>query len=763
MLANFSNLITFSRGSNATVTDASGRLTYAPHNLVTNSQDFEASAWTKTAASITANSAVAPDGTTTADTITEDTTAASAHRIFQTPANPIGPVIASVYVKAGTRSWFYIRLTDSASVVRYAYFNVSTGVLGTVDAGITASITPAGNGWYRCSAFINAVNSTVCVFAITDANGNPVHNGNGTGTLSLWGAQLEAVTYQTTPSPYVSTSVANLLGFSEDFTNAAWTKSNSSIVPNAAQNPINNLWNAQKLMENTAAGVYHFTRQQFTVGGTAQTFSIYVKAAERTRAVVGITDLTTGDASVGVDLTNGTTFSSGLAVGSWTNISSSVVSVGNGWYRVSITATRGAGTQSAPVVAPVIAAGSTTYTGDGNSGIYIYGAQLSNSGSLDPYVPTPGAAPSSTAYYGPRFDYDPVTLAAKGILIEEQRTNLLLRSSDPSALPWGFDASTGSSITLTGGLSPDGVTQFAVFNEGTSTGAHRANQGITVTAGTTYTVSAYVKAGTSRYIIVGTNSGGIAIDTTTWTITETIAGANTTTTNGTLTPIGGGVYRASVSVAHTTNTTVFFVVGTSVSATPGTVNPSFTGTSRTAIFNLCNFEAGAFATSYIPTIASTVTRAADAAQITGSLFSQWYRQDEGSFVIRSARLSTAALDGISASAFTDGNNNIEMFARTADSRLLVFNGGATQVNLIDTSKISAGVSYTAAAGYSLNNYALVTNNGTVLTDTTATVPTAVSLGVGSRSGNLFYNGHIQSIQYIPNRVSDTQLQSLSAS
>ena len=176
--------------------------------------------------------------------------------------------------------------------------------------------------------------------------------------------------------------------------------------------------------------------------------------------------------------------------------------------------------------------------------------------------------------------------------------NLLLQSQSAITSPWSFDASTGSGITLTGGLASDGTTQFAVFNEGTSTSAHRANQSVTVSAGATVTVSAEFKAGTSRYILLGTNRGGISIDTNDGTITQTIAAASTTTTNGVVTSLGGGLYRARVSVSHTTDTTIFYIISTATSSTSGTMAPSFAGTSRTAIFTFSQIELGSTATAY---------------------------------------------------------------------------------------------------------------------------------------------------------------------
>ena len=177
-------------------------------NLLTYSQQFEDAFWVKTAAAVSANTTVAPDGTTTADTLTEDATAATAHRVFTTVTVAASAHTASIYVKAGTRSWFYIRLTDSGAVQRYAYFNLGTGTLGTVETNLTASITNAGNGWYRCSATVNvAATSLPVIFAITTGDNVQIYNGNGTGSLFYWGAQLEAGAFATSYIPTVASTV----------------------------------------------------------------------------------------------------------------------------------------------------------------------------------------------------------------------------------------------------------------------------------------------------------------------------------------------------------------------------------------------------------------------------------------------------------------------------------------------------------------------------------------------------------------------------
>ena len=245
--------VTFTRGTTATFVGSNGLIqtaaidaprfdydpaTLAPKgllieeqrtNLLTYSEQFDNASWTKTAATVTANTTISPDGTMTADTLTENT-ANSTHRAFAVVTLAAVPHTSSIYVKAGTRSWFYIRLTGSTGAQRNAFFNVSTGVLGTVDVGLTASITPAGNGWYRCVATINdPFAGFTNIFGIADANGNITYTGNGTGSLIYWGAQLEVGAFASSYIPTVASTVVRNIDF------ASMTSTNFSSWYNQTQ------------------------------------------------------------------------------------------------------------------------------------------------------------------------------------------------------------------------------------------------------------------------------------------------------------------------------------------------------------------------------------------------------------------------------------------------------------------------------------------------------------------------------------------------
>jgi hypothetical protein len=548
--------------------------------------------------------------------------------------------------------------------------------------------------------------------------------------IYIWGAQLELGSTATT---YNNTSVRNLLGFSEAFDNAAWTKSAASIVTGAQANPVNGLFNAQKLMENTANSEH---RTFFTIitSPSTYTYSAYVKAAGRTFASI-IHLSVSPQPSVVINLETG-------AITSPTNvIASGSVNVGNGWWRVWMTYTTTTTTTSYPQIMSFSGPTNGTYTGDGNSGVYIYGAMLSNSASLYPYVPTPGAAPSSTAYYGPRFDYDPVTLLPRGLLIEEARTNLLLRSEEFDNAIWGKSNFGGAGVpvvTSNFGVSPDGTVDAdrvqMTLNGGTTT-SDRAllQQSVTLVAATAYTFSVWVRS------LSGTVSMGIGCDnvvgntpitvTTTWQ-RFTVSGTSTGTSGLAWLQLRGGQ------------------------------TPTQSATADVLVWG-AQLEAGAFATSYIPTIASTVTRSADVATITGSLFSQWYRQEEGAFLVEVS--SFAEKTGINAYNFTSvndgtGNNYIRTYVYLNQAGETVRTGAVIQAE-ISTTPWSQNVPLKLAAVYKTNDFQAALNGTLTAADTAGTLPAVTQMNIGTNNGQGGpANGHIRSIRYVPVRAADFQLQ-----
>ena len=188
----------------------------------------------------------------------------------------------------------------------------------------------------------------------------------------------------------------NLIQYSEDFSNAAWNKSNSSITSNAAISPDGSL-NADKLIENTANNT-HYTSQNSTASNEVYTYSVYVKPDTITRVRVQMSDLTTGDVRLDYDFTTETkAHNTSGSRGSWSSIGYTITNISNGWLRLSLSALKGAGSVASCSVFLLDASGNSIYTGNGTSGLFVWGAQLEQGSYPTSYIPTSGTAVTRSA------------------------------------------------------------------------------------------------------------------------------------------------------------------------------------------------------------------------------------------------------------------------------------------------------------------------------------------------------------------------------
>jgi len=163
-------------------------------NLVTYSEDFSQSYYTKSNCTITSNSIISPDGTQNASKITEDSTFNN-HRISINGFTGSGTHTISVFAKANSRNWLLIRNASNN-----AWFDVLNGYVGSVQSG-TGNIEYYGNGWYKCSVTMSSLSTPA--FGIADNNDSYTYQGNGTGNLYIWGTQVEVSDY---PTSYIPTS-----------------------------------------------------------------------------------------------------------------------------------------------------------------------------------------------------------------------------------------------------------------------------------------------------------------------------------------------------------------------------------------------------------------------------------------------------------------------------------------------------------------------------------------------------------------------------
>ena len=398
--------LSVTRATTATRVNSAGLVELVPYNLWLYSQEFNNAEWLKTECTITANAIAAPDGTLTAEKIT-DTTANNEHRFRATSGlfTIAGATTFSIYAKAAEYTKFAIaNLSDGYNVI----FNLSTGVVDSVGTDWSnAQITSVGNGWYRLSATIS-VNKTIG-YGLVNGSGNFVFTGTGTSGVYIWGAQaVEGTTakdYQKTetrlniprldysngtcPSILVEPQRTNLLTYSSSFDNGAWVKYGTSINANSIISP-SGIQDADKIIENSFTGI-HLLIQGTQWDTNSRTASLYVKAAERTKFYIANTS-----AEYGSFFNLGT----GTIDGNIGPFTSTIEDVGNGWYRITATHTAAASQTFAIGIYTTYTGNFTTtteYAGTSGNGLYIWGAQVEAGSYATSYIPTTSASVTRNA------------------------------------------------------------------------------------------------------------------------------------------------------------------------------------------------------------------------------------------------------------------------------------------------------------------------------------------------------------------------------
>jgi hypothetical protein len=325
--------LTFSRSNDtATRVGPDGLIEKVRTNIVLYSEQFDNAYWTKSQATITANATTAPDGTLTAEKFIEGS-GSVAPECSRTPIATSNSIFTlSVFAKASERNFLIINNNDGTGSFR-VWFNLTTGVIGTTDAGVTAFIENVGNGWFRCGAArqITAFASATSGFQIGSADGVQTYTGDGTSGIFIWGAQMELSDFG--PTDYIATTAAavsvgpvanvprldyldsssprlllepqrtNLITFSEQFDNAAYNKgTGGSVSANTVVAP-DGTTSADAYTFASSASTFAYLSQQVSSTSTLpHTFSIYIKrptgSGSRTlRLVVSDVSATTGTSS----------------------------------------------------------------------------------------------------------------------------------------------------------------------------------------------------------------------------------------------------------------------------------------------------------------------------------------------------------------------------------------------------------------------------------------------------------------------------------
>jgi hypothetical protein len=303
-------------------------------NLALRSEEFDNVSWSKTGSAITSNTTTSPSGISTADTFVGDGVLGN-HRVSQSFSATTGTVYTQTcYIKKNTNDFFqFYFAAGQFGAAAFANFDLNNGVLGTVGAGATASITSVGNGWYRCS-----ITSTATVTATSSINLSLISSASSLraelNTLStsvfLWGAQLEAGAYATSYIPTTTASVtrnADSISLSNVFTNGLISASGGTWFVELRNNvPLTRDANTAGLNLDTILGTNGFALRN-NATATRLTISKYI-ASSRTDLYV----TTTNTCKIAIKW-NGTTadiFENGTKVVSATAFTTTAMQVING-------------------------------------------------------------------------------------------------------------------------------------------------------------------------------------------------------------------------------------------------------------------------------------------------------------------------------------------------------------------------------------------------------------------------------------------------
>lgn len=442
------DVATYTRTSSATYLDRyidqSGNYSYILKNdfvgTVTNifsySEQFDNSDWVKSFATVTPNKALSPFGERTADLIKPTIDDTSSHFISQSRTVPAGKITLSCYAKSAGYDWVYLTTIDGDNNQYRRYFNIKSGIIGSESGSGVASMKYCGDGWYRISVSTDisaaASASRIQYIYIAEKDSDLTFAGDTSKGVYVWGAQIEAgnkansyvktlstssISDTFTSNPrfeydasngqalgYLSEPAStNLFTYSEDFSQADWTKTETTVSSNDGIAPDGT--SSADFIAPTVNSGSHYIQESANQSGYTN-ISFFVKPAGYNWVMLRTID---GDLNIYEQYFNILDGTKGTDVGSGV---SDIKPMGNGWYRISATTNVNAAGASAAAQRLYIADAdnSNSFVGDTGKGVLVWGAQGENGVLSTSYIRTDGATATRNAellkidYPGDKFD-----------------------------------------------------------------------------------------------------------------------------------------------------------------------------------------------------------------------------------------------------------------------------------------------------------------------------------------------------------------------
>lgn len=406
--------LSYSRSSTGTAFSAERHLSSL--NLTTNSNDL--SDWGRIYITRTL-SQVGPDGSSNAAKLTGQAGTVFKAIYNTTLANTAAQTI-SFFAKEDTHR--YIQVSVNGDATKFVNFDLNgAGAVSANGTGVTASITASGGGYLRCAVNLTLPSTSAYISLQDSLSATREATTASTGSIYIFGAMATTLGDATNVAAYqpsgsqihrefaptlesysndqprfeyaadgqsvgllIESQSSNLFARSSGFDyTAAWTPTNSAVGAEAIS-PDGTL-NAFAWREDSQSNVRRLF-QTATVAAGSVAFSVYAKLLGNERRLVIREDTTTGDSAV-FDLSSGTVAA--------TNVGGAglIEAAGGGWYRCTLITSPGSGSK---IFGFWLASGTGTnyesYTGDGYSGVILFGAMCENASAPSSYIESLGTA-----------------------------------------------------------------------------------------------------------------------------------------------------------------------------------------------------------------------------------------------------------------------------------------------------------------------------------------------------------------------------------
>jgi hypothetical protein len=527
----------------------------------------------------------------------------------------------------------------------------------------------------------------------------------------------------------------------------------------------------------TTSSTYAVFDKTISRGGI-YTHSAYVKMVDVPKVYIALrrqygSPTPSAQARVDLDFSTGQCTTSVQSNEFWTMriVDHGAVPVGNGWYRLWVTAENiSLATSTVVLRSFVVPTGATVATGNS---FLIWGAQT-NEGGLCDYVETTGSAVTNGQIQqigvadGPRFEVDPATREPLGLLMEDATTNMLLRSQELATSPWV--TSSGLTVTQDPAELPDPMgtaNAFTLAGNSPTLGTRSITQSVAVTMNNRYTISVYMKKdpdSTSKFAAIRWQDASgpnfwvtVNLDTGATFYNSQNAPTGVSTSSRETQNVGNGWWRVSISfLAETTGNGVFWLLPAASSTQLAIVEGAkarFFGAQMETV------NSTARPTSYIATGSGTASRSRDVCVMSGASFSSWYNATEGTFLFEGGRTSGSA-------RYLSVNDG------TVDNEMLLFSGTIDQVNVNSTlasveqfrTDISRSAPYPArtnlAMAYKASDFGFAYNGTAQATVTGFVVPTTDRLYIGCNPEPRSANANVRRVKYWPYRLPNAVLAQL---